>query len=115
MKLKIFNYRDTTYQKIYFISNVNDITKSIGYIDVFFENGNMIIGFIQINKNYRNRGYAQKLITYVIKENKENIRNVMLEDNSEKLWKNDNLYIKLGFKYIGKYPEKNMILLINEN
>ena len=99
METSIYTHRDASYQKIYFVGETDNIDKAIGFIDVFFESGVMIIGCIEVVPEYRNRGYGTSLIHYAINENKENITMVILEDESKNVKKENNIYLKLGFVY----------------
>lgn len=74
--------------------------KEIGFIEIkkLYEVLDIINLFIE--EDYRKKGYAQKLLNYVIEKNKD-VEKIMLEvkeDNVPAI----NLYKKLGFKKISE-------------
>ena len=91
----------------------SEINFSCGYIE-YYVNINarrMEIKWIQVNEKHRGKGYAKKLISNAINNHKINI--VELDDCSDRFMKPDNLYIKMGFRYIEEeMPE--MILYISD-
>lgn len=68
---------------------------------------------IFINEKYRNMGYGTYILNYIKKFCIErNVKKITLDDCSDNFNKENNLYIKYGFKYINKnYPE--MIFIIH--
>lgn len=91
--------------------NIND--NIIGYINTIIKNNICTITSFIIKEEYRNNGYGtfllKKIIRYCLKNN---IKKIELDDMSDNFNKENNIYIKNGFRYIENgFPE--MILLFN--
>jgi len=84
---------------MYLYFNIENIANAVIYII----NDKCIVLSIHTNVNYRNKGYATKLLNeiknYLIKNN-SNINKITLDDCTDNFNTKDNLYLKFGFKYI---------------
>lgn len=64
---------------------------------------------IRTHKRHRGKGYATYILNYTKKYLKEKgIKSIELDDMSDNAWKDNNLYINTGFKYIDEYPNPEM-------
>jgi hypothetical protein len=107
------------YNIIFYISTnklqYKNIDCSISYIQYIIDSNNKEASLICLKTKtlFLNKGYATKLLTYSLKYFKKiNIKKIELDDMSDRSWKDNNIYIYFGFKYINQFPEPEMVLLI---
>ena len=87
-------------KKILSLNKNIDITH--GYIDYAIDKKEKIltIRWVQTRDDFRGKGYAKFLIQYVINRYKRFIKQIELDDCSDRMMKPNNIYTKLGFQYI---------------
>ena len=90
---------------------INSITK-LGYLNIIInynKRSSTITDFSCIDTN---KGYGSILMKYVISEMKKiQIKNIMLDDMSNRYRESHNIYLKNGFYYIHEFgPEMKLLL-----
>jgi N-acetylglutamate synthase-like GNAT family acetyltransferase len=78
-------------------------TDIIGYVEFYTddETDEANVSCINVNPNMRGKGFAYYLFLKMIEYLKQiNINTVTLDDDSDRYKQPNNLYIKLGFKYV---------------
>jgi len=82
----------------------------------------LYISLIMVEEEYRGQGIGTYLIFILIEyyinfHNKSNDcseKVIALEDMSDRPWKKDNIYIKLGFKYSDEEPFPDMLAYVKD-
>lgn len=102
---KAFSYED--------FENYDDIkTFVIGYCHCSYNGNTIIINDLFVNEKYRHCNYGTTIITYVLKEAKQNNMIMSeLDDMSNNYRKKNNIYLKLGYKYVNQYEPEMFLLL----
>lgn len=90
--------------------------KVLGYISIVidYEEKDLTITFVNVTDKFKGKGIGTFLMilssSYVKSLKDSKINKVFLDDDSDNAWDmKNNLYIKLGFKYINPEPESEMI------
>lgn len=96
--------------------DINDYSFSFIEYIIDIQNKDATLLTLKTNNKYRNKGYAKKLLKESLNYlKKKKIEKIELDDMSNNAWRDHNIYIIFGFKYINNYPEPEMILyLINK-
>jgi len=106
-------------KKIYFRNNVQHIKiliicdkKSIGLLHGIINEDNCNINVLNVKNEFQNNGLGSMLIQELINYCSNNdIKNITLDDMSDRFNQSHNIYMKFNFKYIMKgFPE--MILYV---
>lgn len=89
--------RHKNYLLLSFKNNNEELSKLSAYIE-----GNILnIVSLKTNETFQNKGYASKLLKYIIKYAKDNnFKEIILDDVSDMFMKQNNIYIKHNFTYI---------------
>jgi N-acetylglutamate synthase-like GNAT family acetyltransferase len=84
----------------------------VGYIEfvIIEEEGSATVSYISVSDTYQGLGIS-KFLFIIMSEvlNKIGIEKIELDDDSDRAWQSNNLYLQLGFKYINDEPEPEMI------
>ena len=85
--------------------------KLIGYIEfvIDFEDNDTTVTYIYMKNAYKGRGISVYLFILMAEiSNSLNVTKINLDDDSDQAWKMNNLYVKLGMRYINPQPEPEM-------
>jgi ribosomal protein S18 acetylase RimI-like enzyme len=105
-------------KKIYFENIQNIIIKIlnkssvIGVLYAIVNDNSCHINSFSINDKYQNQGYGSILLYNLIEYCKNNeIKNILLDDMSDRFNQQNNIYIKFGFRYIEDgFPEMELFI-----
>lgn len=115
--------RLNTYENIYYYTdNTNNKNKIIGVVGVYFINKYLSLNQLCIDKDYRRKGLATRLLSYIIDEYKNSSIILYVDKNKENTEYLYNFYLSRGFKEISylktfnlTYERDKEILMILEN
>jgi N-acetylglutamate synthase-like GNAT family acetyltransferase len=115
--------RLNTYENIYYYNdNTNNKNKIIGVVGVYFINKYLSLNQLCIDKDYRKKGLATSLLSYIIDEYKNSSIILYIDKNKENTEYLYNFYLRRGFKEISylktfnlTYERDKEILMILEN
>ena len=75
--------------------------ETISMLSAYIEDNIINIVSLKTNEKYYNKGYASKLLEYIINYAKNNnYSKIILDDVSDMFMKKNNIYIKHNFTYI---------------
>ena len=106
LKEDIINNRMYMYVEDNIIKGVLSIIEDDGEYDELLKNSPKkayILHRLAVSKKYRNNSIAYKLMKFAEKKAKENIIKVLKSDTEISNDKMNNLFIKEGYKYIGRF------------
>lgn len=114
--------RLNTYENIYYYNYNNNKNKIIGVVGVYFINKYLSLNQLCIHKDYRKKGLATSLLSYIIDEYKNSSIILYIDKNKENTEYLYNFYLRRGFKEISylktfnlTYERDKEILMILEN
>ena len=115
--------RLNTYENIYYYTdNTNNKNKIIGVVGIYFINKYLSLNQLCIDKDYRRKGLATRLLSYIIDEYKNSSIILYVDKNKENTEYLYNFYLSRGFKEISylktfnlTYERDKEILMILEN
>jgi len=106
-------------KKIYFDNNIQNIIikiidnlSVIGLLHAVISDNICSINSLSINDKYQNQGYGSILLYNLIEYCKKNeIKNIILDDMSDRFNQKNNIYLKFGFRYIiNGLPEMELFI-----
>ena len=114
--------RLNTYENIYYYTDNNNKNKIIGVVGIYFINKYLSLNQLCIDKDYRKKGLATSLLSYIIDEYKNSSIILYVDKNKENTEYLYNFYLSRGFKEISylktfnlTYERDKEILMILEN
>lgn len=117
--------RLNTYENIYYYTyNNNSINKNkiIGVVGVYYINKYLSLNQLCIHKDYRKKGLATRLLSYITDKYKNSSIILYIDKNKENTEYLFNFYLRRGFKEISylktfnlTYERDKEILMILEN
>lgn len=114
--------RLNTYENIYYYTDNNNKNKIIGVVGIYFINKYLSLNQLCIDKDYRRKGLATRLLSYIIDEYKNSSIILYVDKNKENTEYLYNFYLSRGFKEISylktfnlTYERDKEILMILEN
>lgn len=115
--------RLNTYENIYYYrDNTDNNNKIIGVVGVYFINKYLSLNQLCIDKDYRRRGLASSLLSYITDKYKNRSIILYIDKNKEETEYLFNFYLRRGFKEISylktfnlTYERDKEILMILEN
>jgi ribosomal protein S18 acetylase RimI-like enzyme len=95
------------------IDNIkSNLDKVRGYIVYYYddEEDSITVQWFWVNEKHRGCGYGNKLLKNLIDNYKDFIEKIELDDMSDMYRKDNNIYVKNGFRYTDSFgPEMELI------
>jgi GNAT superfamily N-acetyltransferase len=116
---QIYMYRKNIIDGVHLILYINNVklevekikNESIGYIEYIFDQRllEITILYLNVHKEYQHKGIGTYFLLLISDIYKNICKSIDLDDMTKKAWEKDNIYSKLGFKYINEKPYPEMI------